>query len=56
MERAKAGPDTAAVPSAATGRPPSGRNREELTNGNGQIVANGSHATGQSHAFLLTPH
>ena len=29
MERVKASPDTAAVPSAARGRPPSGRNREE---------------------------
>ena len=29
MERVKANPDTAAVPSAATGRPPSGRTREE---------------------------
>jgi hypothetical protein len=31
MERVKASPDTAAVPSAARGRPPSGRNREELS-------------------------
>jgi hypothetical protein len=31
MERMKASPDTAAVPSAARGRPPSGRNREELS-------------------------
>jgi hypothetical protein len=31
MERAKASPDTAAVPSAARGRPPSGRIREELS-------------------------
>ena len=31
MERVKACPDTAAVPSAARGRSPSGRNREELT-------------------------
>ena len=29
MERVKACLDTAAVPSAARGRPPSGRNREE---------------------------
>ena len=29
MERVKASPDTAAVPSAARGRPPSGGNREE---------------------------
>jgi hypothetical protein len=29
MERVKASPDTAAVPSAARGRPPSGRNRKE---------------------------
>ena len=29
MERVKASPDTAAVPSAARGRPPSGRIREE---------------------------
>ena len=29
MERVKASPDTAAVPSAARGRPPSGRTREE---------------------------
>ena len=31
MERVKACPDTAVVPSAATGRPPSGRTREELS-------------------------
>ena len=31
MERVKACPDTAAVPSAAIGRPPSGRIREELS-------------------------
>jgi hypothetical protein len=31
MERVKASPDTAAVPSAARRRPPSGRNREELS-------------------------
>jgi hypothetical protein len=31
MERVKACPDTAAVPSAARGRPPSGRIREELS-------------------------
>jgi hypothetical protein len=31
MERVKASPDTAAVPSAARGRPPSGGNREELS-------------------------
>src|SRR5436190_12856108 len=31
MERVKASPDTAAVPSAARGRPPSGRTREELS-------------------------
>jgi len=31
MERVKASLDTAAVPSAARGRPPSGRNREELS-------------------------
>jgi hypothetical protein len=31
MERVKASPDTAAVPSAARGRPPSGRIREELS-------------------------
>lgn len=29
MERVKASPDTAAAPSAARGRAPSGRNREE---------------------------
>jgi hypothetical protein len=31
MERVKASPDTAAAPSAARGRPPSGRIREELS-------------------------
>jgi hypothetical protein len=31
MERVKASPDTAAVPSAAGGRSPSGRIREELS-------------------------
>jgi hypothetical protein len=31
MERVKASPDTAAVPSAARGRSPSGRIREELS-------------------------
>jgi len=31
MERVKASPDTAAVPSAARGRSPSGRTREELS-------------------------
>ena len=31
MERVKASPDIAAVPSAARGRPPSGGNREELS-------------------------
>ena len=31
MERVKACPDTAAVPSAARGRSPSGRIREELS-------------------------
>ena len=31
MERVKACPDTAAVPSVARGRPPSGRIREELS-------------------------
>ena len=31
MERMKASPDTAALPCAARGRPPSGRNREELS-------------------------
>ena len=31
MERVKANPDTAAVPSAARGRSPSGRTREELS-------------------------
>jgi hypothetical protein len=31
MERVKASLDTAAVPSAARGRPPSGGNREELS-------------------------
>ncbi len=31
MERVKASPDTAAAPSAAKGRPPSGEIREELS-------------------------
>jgi hypothetical protein len=31
MERVKASPDIAAVPSAARGRPPSGGSREELS-------------------------
>ena len=30
-------------------------NAATAINDNGQIVANGSNATGQTHAFLLTP-
>ncbi len=44
-----------AVACSAPSSPPSTLDNATAINDNGQIVANGYNATGQEHAFLLTP-